>query len=280
MVSSDNELNISIVVYHPDFERLEATLLSLNTSAGYARMCDTVSAVRLYLIDNGDDPVVLGRLHRLLDRPDCSDQLAGIDLIAGHGNPGYGVGHNLALTQSRASYHLILNPDVELAADALYRALCFMQAHPDAGLLAPAATDAKGQPQYLCKRYPTVLDLLLRGFAPGWLRQRMRERLERYEMRELIDSGIVWDVPLVSGCFMLLSRSVLDRVQGFDPDFFLYFEDYDLSLRVGRIARTVYVPEVRIVHHGGHASAKGWRHVQLFVRSAVRFFNRHGWVLC
>jgi len=59
----------------------------------------------------------------------------------------------------------------------------------------------------------------------------------------------------------------------------MYFEDYDLSLRIGREAGVAYVPEARIVHHGGDAARKGWRHVGWFVRSAWRFFSRHGWKL-
>ncbi|HET6266063.1 MAG TPA: hypothetical protein VFD95_14465, partial [Usitatibacter sp.] len=59
--------------------------------------------------------------------------------------------------------------------------------------------------------------------------------------------------------------------------FFMYFEDYDLSLRVGRESQVAYVPQARIRHHGGEASRKGLRHVAWFVSSAVRFFARHGW---
>ena len=53
----------------------------------------------------------------------------------------------------------------------------------------------------------------------------------------------------------------------------------DLSLRLGREARVAYVPEARIVHHGGEAARKGPRHVGWFIASAWRFFTRHGWRL-
>jgi GT2 family glycosyltransferase len=72
---------------------------------------------------------------------------------------------------------------------------------------------------------------------------------------------------------------VLQRLDGFDPRYFLYFEDYDLSLRTGRIARIVYVPAVRIVHFGGGAADKGFQHIRLFAASAWRFFGTHGWRL-
>jgi GT2 family glycosyltransferase len=78
---------------------------------------------------------------------------------------------------------------------------------------------------------------------------------------------------------MVLRTALFRRIGGFDPRFFLYFEDYDLSLRVGREAAVAYVPSVRIVHHGGEAARKGRRHVAWFVRSAWRFFATHGWKL-
>ena len=50
-----------------------------------------------------------------------------------------------------------------------------------------------------------------------------------------------------------------------------------LSLRLAGRATLAYAPQARIVHHGGGASDKGWRHVRWFVGSAWRFFSRHGW---
>ena len=84
-------------------------------------------------------------------------------------------------------------------------------------------------------------------------------------------------VPLVSGCFMFFRKKVLDRLGGFSPRYFLYFEDFDLSLRTALVADVVYVPAVRILHHGGYAAKKGLRHVRLFCASALRFYRTHGW---
>ena len=76
---------------------------------------------------------------------------------------------------------------------------------------------------------------------------------------------------------MLVRTPLLRKLGGFDPRFFMYFEDYDLSLRIGREAKVAYDPRARIVHHGGAAARKGWRHVGWFIASACRFFTRHGW---
>ena len=198
--------------------------------------------------------------------------------LHGQGNLGYGRGHNLALAELRSDLHLVLNPDVVMESGALVQACRFFGEHEDVGLIAPAATDATGAAVYLCKRYPTVFDLGLRGFAPSWMKRAFARRLERYELRDVIDHERVFrDPPIVSGCWMMFRTSVLKQLGGFDPRFFLYFEDFDLSLRAASLTRLASVPEVRITHFGGHAANKGVRHVGLFLRSAIQFWNKHGW---
>jgi GT2 family glycosyltransferase len=72
------------------------------------------------------------------------------------------------------------------------------------------------------------------------------------------------------------SKEVLNA-GGFDPHYFLYFEDFDLSLRLKDQGKLVFHPGMKIIHGGGHAARKGISHIIHFVRSALRFFNTHGW---
>jgi GT2 family glycosyltransferase len=256
-------LSISLVLFHPDQAALAATLEALVIACQAAQVVPV-----LHLVDNGGASLPPG-----LSLP------AGWRVVwhRGQGNVGFGRGHNLALAQL-GQYHLILNPDLELAPDALRHALAFMDAHPDCGLLAPAARWADGRLQYLCKRMPTLLDLLVRGFVPARLRKPFARRLARYEMQDLVNEhDVLWSPPIVSGCCMLFKSQALRALGGFDPRFFLYFEDFDLSLRAGRITRIAYVPQVGVVHHGGHAARKGWHHIRLFGASARVFFQIHGW---
>jgi GT2 family glycosyltransferase len=273
-------LTVSIVTYRPNLALLDATLRRLSLAIAAATEAALLRAVNLVLIDNtgeratADAVVKLGAAH-------FESSAVTMNYLHGHANIGYGAAHNLVMHGGNTHYHLVLNPDVELASDAVVAGLRFLDAHPEIGVLAPDATGSRGEREFLCKRYPAVLDLALRGFAPALLRRLFRGRLERYEMREAVEAttgdGFVSPVPMMSGCFMLARRKAVDATGGFDPGYFLYFEDFDWSVRLNRLTGSAYVPAVKIVHHGGGAARKGWRHVALFVRSAVRFYRKHGW---
>ena len=151
-----------------------------------------------------------------------------------------------------------------------------MRDNADVAALNPHCRRSDGRREYLCKRYPTMLDLLLRGFAPNRLRTRFRERLARYEYHDL-EAAHAQEVELLSGACLFCRRDAFERVGGFDESFFLYFEDFDLSLRLARCGRLLYQPRTRALHHGGFAARKGLRHQLWFARSAARFFRKHGW---
>jgi GT2 family glycosyltransferase len=271
-------LRISIVSYASDETRLGRALHTLLAACARPLATGRLTAVDVLLVDNGPRDTERAKLDRLLAAA-VAEAPPGLRMARiGEGrNVGFGGGHNQAFGAGDCEFHLVLNPDVELAPEALAAALQFMDEQAGCGILVPAIVDERGQPQYLCKRYPSLLDLLLRGFAPGWLRARFERRLARYEMRDVIAGEPVWEPPIVSGCFMLLRAPLLMQIQGFDTRYFLYFEDFDLSLRAARHTRIAYVPSVRVVHHGGYAASKGLRHILLFGRSLVTFFNTHGW---
>ncbi|MEZ2309417.1 glycosyltransferase family 2 protein [Paraburkholderia sp. RCC_158] len=266
-------VTVSVVVFYPDLHLFTRTLASLARAGGALLRVAPGKSLHLYLIDNGGMPEIGESLAALAEAG------IGCTVLAGHGNVGYGRGHNLAIERAQSDLHVILNPDVDLDDESLIAGCRFFDAHPEVGLLAPWIGDDSGRQQYLCRRYPTLLDLFARGFVPPVLRDVLfATRLVRYEMRDLIDgTAVVWDPPIVSGCFMLFRTSVLKQLQGFDSRYFLYFEDYDLSLRAHAVTRVVYVPFVRVLHHGGGASRKGSAHIRMFISSAYKFFNRFGW---
>ena len=261
-------LSVGVVTYAPDLERLGACLDRL--AHAVAELAPERATV--FIVDNGpaaDSAVLAGWLARHF--PGTPDLV--VRRLSGHGNVGFGRGHNQALQATDAAWHLILNPDAELAPDALVHGLRWLRADPEVALVAAWTTGPDGRFQPLCKTYPTARVLALRGLGlPGGAGLRAA-----YDLPPA--PGPVTDVTggLVSGSFMLCRTAALRAVGGFDPAYFLYFEDFDLSLRLARGGRLLWPRDVRVVHHGGGAARKGWRHRWHFARSAVTFFRRHGW---
>ncbi len=273
-------LTVSVVCFHTPRRQVLNLLDSLALACERARVAFPLKKIEIAIVDNSDNGSGDSGDFSPEDCAELADspRLRGCELrmLHGHGNPGYGAAHNLVIRESEAEFHLLLNPDVEFEPDALHAGLGYLVSNPAAVLVSPAASNGGGR-QYLCKRYPSVLTLLLRGFAPAFLQAPFARKLAVYEMRDLPDDRPSTGIPIASGCCMLCRGRPLRETGGFDERFFLYFEDFDLSLRLGRLGELAHVPAMRIRHAGGNAAGKGLGHIGMFVRSAWRFFNLHGW---
>jgi GT2 family glycosyltransferase len=245
-----------VVCYDNPSEQVEALLASVIRPAR-----------RVYVVDNSpsDDlrPVALRFGAHYRHQPD---------------NPGYARAHNWALraaAQAGSAFHVAVNPDIAMPPDAIDKLVAYMEGHPDIGLLAPRVHYPDGRLQPLCKLLPCPGELFVRRFLPQL--HRASGGLARYELHR---SGYScpMDVPALSGCFLLMRVETVLRAGLFDERFFLYFEDVDLSRRVGRIARTVFVPHVAIVHDYARGSYRNPRLLWHHVVSAARYFNKWGWL--
>lgn len=265
-------LSISIVTWRLDPVEFAKVLQHLHAAVQMLTR-QRAGSVQVSIVDNGDDAPLVRELVQASGLAACAA------VITPGKNLGYGKAHNLAIAATAAPYHLVMNPDVLVAEDALVNALQFMEANEDVAALSPFARDGDGNVAYLCKRYPAVLDLALRGFAPHVLRNLFSKRLDHYESRALTTQDTAAAVDLISGCFMFCRSAALKKAGGFSPNYFLYFEDFSLSLELAKFGRLMYVPSCRIVHYGGHAGKKGLRHVAHFMSSAFKFYNQYGWKL-
>ena len=263
-------LTISLVCYRSDPTLLKQTLCSLQRAVAHTHQHKAVN-VALVLIDNGQQSV---QLASVLANSGWQDNST---IIANPSNNGFARANNQAINAAQSDFHLVLNPDVELAETSLMYAIDYLQRNELVAAVSPACQNSSGQVEYLCKRFPTVFALLLRGFAPGKVKNMFDKRLAHYEYQALVHSGQAFTAQLISGCFMFCRTKALQVVGGFDERYFLYFEDFDLSLRLASQGELHHLPACRITHHGGGAARKGWLHIRLFVVSACRFFNCHGW---
>lgn len=269
-------LSISIVTYKTPENFLIKCIHSLNQASTTALQQGLIQKVSLYLVDNSVDAQ---SFQKCLTIARQYWQCGVLQVIRNDANLGYGNGHNQAIQKIHSDYHVALNPDVDVHTDTLTHALEYMQEHPEVGLLTPFVENENHHFLYLCKRYPNVLVLFLRGFFPHTRRGMLQKKLAYYEMRDRDIHVENRDIMIASGCFMFFRVSVLKKLGGFSPKFFLYFEDFDLTYRLSAMSRIAYVPWVKIVHHGGYAAAKGLKHIYFFCRSSITFFNRFGWSL-
>ena len=269
-------LSVSIVLYNSSMELLQRTLQSLQRSAEVARAAACVGSVSVDVVDNSSEAALRRHASEALAAW-AKDDFFRVSYTALPENRGFGAGHNSVIPRQDSDYHLILNPDALLAEDALRVGLSSLEEDRDIVLVSPKVSGDDGRQEYLCKRYPSVFALLLRAFAPRFVRRLFHRRLFRYEMRDVCNGDREADIMLASGCFMLVRTGALRAVGGFNDNYFLYFEDFDLSLRLGSQGRLVFNPAMRIVHLGGYAASKGLEHVKFFVKSGIAFFNQHGW---
>ncbi len=144
-------------------------------------------------------------------------------------------------------------------------------------MVSPKVYGLDNKQQYIAKNYPDVFTLLLRVVNKSWLNDKFRARLFSYEIRAVAQSKEEVNIPIAGGCFMFFRTEVVQRVGGFDPDYFLYFEDFQLSLDVAKGTKIIFVPSVVIQHGGGQVWKKGKWHSFQFIRSGVQFFNKNGW---
>lgn len=193
-------------------------------------------------------------------------------------NLGYGKGHNLAVQLAGyADFHLVINPDIIMSPDSLPRMVAYLQQHPDIGLLAPKILNSDGSIQYLNRRKPTVLDILLRRLPDRLLTTGLKQRMAHHEMRDT-DYTQLCEVESMSGAFMLLRRAAFEQAGGFDPRYFMYFEDFDLCNRLQQAGfATVYYPFASVTHLWQRASARQIRMTLTHICSMIHYFNKWGW---
>jgi GT2 family glycosyltransferase len=143
-------LNVSIVLYHPNWEQV-INLTQVLLQSPCVR--------RIYWIDNSPSSA-------------ANLQLPSQQVEYRHNaqNLGYGAAHNIAIRESiydNIPFHLVINPDILLDFKDLDYMMDFIRQNPLVGSLMPRVTYPDGHLQYLCKLLPTPLDVFVRRFLPS-----------------------------------------------------------------------------------------------------------------
>jgi len=200
-----------------------------------------------------------------------------IRLIELDENVGFAGGNNRAAKEASpdAEHLLLLNPDTELRDGAIDELLAFAEARPQAGIWGGRTVFADGRLNPgSCWRRMSVWGLICQAIGltrifrgvelmnpeayGGWARNTERE------------------VDIVSGCFLLVKKSLWEELGGFDERFFMYGEEADLCLRARKLGyQPVVTPRATIVHHGGASEkARAGKLVRL-LSAKITLIRRH-----
>ena len=180
-----------------------------------------------------------------------------VTLVRSPGNVGYGRAVNLGTTSATSDerWYLICNPDVVATPGTVGALLAAGRENPRAGALGPRVLDPDGTIYPSARALPSIRTgighALLSGVWPSnpWTR--------RYQQRDVSKSESTAAVGWLSGAFLLVRREAFEAVGGFDPDFFMYFEDVDLGRRLARAGwSNLFVPDAEVMHIGGESTAR------------------------
>ena len=167
--------------------------------------------------------------------------------------------NNQALKIAKGEYVLLLNPDTVVQEDTFSKILAFMDAHPDAGGLGVKMLDGQGNFAPESKRglpTPEVAFYKMFGFARFFPKSR---RFGKYHLSYLSEDELS-EIDVMSGAFMLIRKTVLDKIGFLDETFFMYGEDIDLSYRIKQAGyKNYYFPDTQIIHYKGESTKRSTR---------------------
>ena len=186
---------------------------------------------------------------------------------------GYATNLNLGCSRTTGDAVLAVNPDTRPAATAVATLRAFMETHTRCGVAGPRLVYPDGRPQPSRRRFPTVTGTIvrrtpLRRLVP----QRRHYHLDTPSPSEPVQSD--W----MLGGFLLLRRSMLDELGGFDEGYRLYGEDIDLQYRAMRAGwERWYVPDAVVQHAHQAVTDRRWltRRTLWHWAGIVRFVRRH-----
>lgn len=204
------------------------------------------------------------------------DKFPSVNLVASKDNLGFSKGNNLAIKKSKGEYTLLLNPDTLVEEDTFQKVLQFMDSNPIVGGLGVKMVDGKGNFLPESKRsLPTPSVAFYKIFGLSSLFPKSK-RFGKYHCGHL-DNNQNHEIEILSGAFMLMRKSALDKIGLLDEDFFMYGEDIDLSYRLIKGGyKNYYFANTRIIHYKGESTKKSSvNYVFVFYNAMIIFAKKH-----
>ena len=196
------KLSVIIVNYNVEYF-LEQCLNSVRAASQNLR-------IETFVVDNNsiDDSVAM-----------VQEKFPEIQLIANKENTGFSKANNQAMRIAKGEYVLLLNPDTVVEEDTFSKCIEFMDAHPDAGGLGVEMLDGKGKFLPESKRgLPTPSVAFYKVFGLSSLFPRSK-KIGKYHLGYLPQNETN-EIEILSGAYMLMRKTVLDKIGLLDEDFF------------------------------------------------------------
>ena len=255
------QLDLLIIVYRPgaaELQALGACLAALPPTIRYSLALNAVQPQP----PEGLEPLLAGAL-----------------VVQRHSeNLGYGRAANRlfkALPQP-APWLAVLNTDLYWQPGSFETMLRWLSANADVVAAVPQILSPSGQVERLTKRDPSLLALCSRRFLPRHLKPQWLRRLDGRFTMDDHDLQTIYEVPYLSGCCLLVRSDAYAAVGGFDPAYFLYLEDADLTRRLRPLGRCLHLPVAAVTHGWGRGSHRSLRLTLVNLWSAVIYFRRWG----
>jgi O-antigen biosynthesis protein len=205
-----------------------------------------------------------------------SEKFPRVKIITNKENTGFSKANNQAINLASGEYILLLNPDTVVEDDTFGKVVGFMDKTPDAGGLGVKMIDGQGIFLPESKRgLPTPVVAFYKIFGLSALFPRSKT-FGKYHLG-FLNSEKIHSVDILSGAFMLLRKSVLEKTGNLDETFFMYGEDIDLSYRILQQGyKNYYFPETRIIHYKGESTKKSSiNYVFVFYNAMIIFARKH-----
>jgi N-acetylglucosaminyl-diphospho-decaprenol L-rhamnosyltransferase len=193
--------------------------------------------MEILVVDNHSEDDSIGVLrNRLKDMPN-------VRILENRINSGYGAGNQLAIDRAQGKYLLIVNPDNALAPDVAEILMETLEKDSTIGIVAPQLVHEDGSIRDSSRAFPRLIDVLAKRVR---LLQRLFAKRVRHYLQTEADPHVSRDVDWVVGACFAMRKSLYKELGGFDPRFFLFFEDIDLCKRCwAKGKRVVYVPQAK-----------------------------------
>jgi len=233
------------------------------------------STVCVSIVSHLHGGMVVQVVHQLLQFPEVGQIIVTLNLFEDLDLPedqriviihnkkplGFSSNHNNAFAQTRAQHFCVLNPDITFIENPFPFFIDAIETR-NAGVVCPQVLAPSGELEDNVREFPNLFDIILRGFG--------------FQRKSPLQMDGLFKVPWCAGMCMCFSENAYKTVGGFDPGFFLYYEDVDICARMWSKGLSVYCStKCKVIHEAQRHSHHKVSFLRLYLLSAIKYLLRY-----